>query len=103
MIDILPARVLALQAYGFTSQQFLFSVYGTLRAPSVQRMTSVVKQVGASPGLWHRNILQCATSAHGGLLHMHAGAWTVSCRAAGPQRVCSVVHYCRHLWVLVIS
>jgi len=33
------------QAYGFTSQQFLFGVYGNLRAPSVQRMTSVVKQV----------------------------------------------------------
>lgn len=33
-----------LLAYGFTSQQFLFSVYSTLRAPSVQRMTSVVKQ-----------------------------------------------------------
>ncbi len=34
-----------LLAYGFTSQQFVFGVYQSLRAPTVQRMTSVVKQV----------------------------------------------------------
>lgn len=33
-----------LLAYGFTSQQFLFGVYHSLRSPSVQRMTGVVKQ-----------------------------------------------------------
>ena len=53
------------QAYGFTSQQFLFSVYGTLRAPSVQRMTAVVKQVGLDrPGFntWHRAMRCCGAS-----------------------------------------
>jgi len=33
-----------LLAYGFTSQQFVFGVYQSLKAPTVQRMTAVVKQ-----------------------------------------------------------
>ena len=37
-----------LLAYGFTSQQFVFGVYQSLRTPTIQRMTSVVKQVGPS-------------------------------------------------------
>lgn len=72
------------QAYGFTSQQFLFSVYGTLRAPSVQRMTAVVKQVGLDWqgfNTWHRAVCCC----------------DVSRPAAFPVRNDEVVRCCRRL------
>lgn len=32
-------------AYGFTAHQFLFSIYSTLKVPSVKRMTGVVQNV----------------------------------------------------------
>ena len=72
-----------LLAYGFTSQQFVFGVYQSLRAPTVQRMTSVVKQVPPDQLPAHSTPLCSRSHDFGPDMHV----WAL---AHMPVRVCFV-------------